>query len=549
MKRSHFIKTVGISIGASLLFKPYGSIAGEPAPAELDYPNKVSAIINDQLVTLNGNGSVWEHNGTIVKLNKKKASLEIQIESPRTPLSEVHMQWNVPSKATSLLFNDSWERTYGDSSWHKAKEEELFPWFFMESHANTTYGFGVKTGCNTFCGWLLSDGKMALIIDTRNGADGVVLGQRKLNAAEIVAFKSKEGEPHFAATRRFAKLMCAKPRLPQAPVYGINDWYFTYGNNSAELIMQHTGLIAPMAAGNKNRPFSVIDDGWFVVSEKGQAADVLRPNNKFGDMQKLAVRIKDTGMRPGLWSRPLLAVEGARENLLLRTSGNVVYDPSIDENLERVSTIFKTYKEWTYELIKFDYTSWDVFQKWGFQMLPDRTMAKTSNWRMNDTSKTNAEIILNFYKRIRDAAGPMYIIGCNTFSHLSAGLFELNRIGDDTSGNEWARTVKMGVNTLAARAFTHNIFYAADADCAGVTTKVDWSKSKRWMELVAKSATPLFISAQPEAVGNDQKKFIKDFFALASQDRPVGEPMDWKENFTPSKWKLDGVIEEFSWDS
>jgi alpha-galactosidase len=547
MKRRHFIKTTGISIGASLLYKPHQLFAEEIKGSAINYPDEVSAIVNEQLVKLIGKAGYWEFNDTVVKLRERKPSLEIEIESLGAALSEVRLHWNVPSKATSLLLNDHWERTYGDSSWHKLNGEELFPWFFMEYHSNATYGFGVKTGCNTFCGWLVSDGKMALVVDTRNGANGVNLGQRKLKAAEIVTFKSKEGETHFAATRRFAKMMCDKPRLPEQPVYGINDWYLTYGNNSADLIMKHTELIAPMAAGLQNRPFSVIDDGWFVVTQKGKSADVLKPNNKFGDMQKLAGPIKNAGMRPGLWTRPLLAVEHTPENLLLRNTSNLVYDPSIAENLERVSTIFKTYKEWKYEMIKFDYTSWDIFQKWGFQMMHDKKMAKASDWHMNDKTKTNVEIILGLYKTIRDAAGSMYIIGCNTFSHLSAGLFELNRIGDDTSGNEWSRTKKMGVNTLAARGFTHNIFYSADPDCVGLTTKIDWSRNKQWMELVAKSGTPLFISAQPEAVGAEQRQSIKECLALASHNIPVGEPIDWMENSVPKKWKLNGVVEEFDW--
>jgi alpha-galactosidase len=141
----------------------------------------------------------------------------------------------------------------------------------------------------------------------------------------------------------------------------------------------------------------------------------------------------------------------------------------------------------------------------------------------------------------------MYIIACNTFSHLCAGLFEINRIGDDTSGEEWARTRKMGVNTLAFRGLTHNLFYAADGDCVGLTKKVDWSKNKQWMELLAKSGTPLFISAQPEAVGEPQKQTIRECLALASQELPVGEPLDWLESPTPSKWKLNGKVEEFNW--
>ena len=127
-------------------------------------------------------------------------------------------------------------------------------------------------------------------------------------------------------------------------------------------------------------------------------------------------------------------------------------------------------------------------------------------------------------------------------------LFELNRIGDDTSGNEWERTRKMGVNTLAFRAAQQGIFYATDGDCVGLTTKIPWAKNKQWMELVAKSGTPLFISAQPEAIGAKQKLFIKECFKTASQLLPVAEPLDWLENPLPNKWKLNGKIETFNWD-
>jgi len=162
--------------------------------------------------------------------------------------------------------------------------------------------------------------------------------------------------------------------------------------------------------------------------------------------------------------------------------------------------------------------------------------------------RTNAEIIANLYQVIREAAGDTYVIGCNTISHLSAGVFELCRIGDDTSGNEWARTRRMGVNTVAFRGLQQGTFYGADGDCVGLTTKIPWEKNKQWMELVAKSGTPLFISAQPEATGTEQKAFIKECFRWASQPLPVGEPLDWMENPFPQKWKLNGEVVQFNWD-
>jgi hypothetical protein len=80
--------------------------------------------------------------------------------------------------------------------------------------------------------------------------------------------------------------------------------------------------------------------------------------------------------------------------------------------------------------------------------------------KTNSNAIINAEIIHTRYKTIREAAGETYIIGCNTISHLSAGSFELNRIGDDTSSLKWGTTLKMDVNTLAFREIASSQRYA-----------------------------------------------------------------------------------------
>ena len=47
------------------------------------------------------------------------------------------------------------------------------------------------------------------------------------------------------------------------------------------------------------------------------------------------------------------------------------------------------------------------------------------------------------------------------------------------------------------------------------------------MSLVAKSGTPLFISGEQEAIGQEQKKLIKESSKTASQHLPIAEPIDW----------------------
>lgn len=254
-------------------------------------------------------------------------------------------------------------------------------------------------------------------------------------------------------------------------------------------------------------------------------------------------------MRPGIWTRPLCASHDDPLTLIVkgRDPKRPVLDPTIPENRERIADLFKVYHRWGYDLVKFDFTTFDLLGKWGSEMIREGAIT-APGWRLNDNSKTNAEIVLDVYRAIREAADDTIIIACDTFAHLSAGIFELNRIGDDTSGIEWAKTRTMGVNTLAFRGMHHGIFYAADADCVGLTDKVPWEKNRQWMQLVAKSGTPLFVSAQPSATGPAQEATIKECFALASQELPLGEPLDWMENAVPGKWRLMGKEEEFEWE-
>jgi alpha-galactosidase len=275
-------------------------------------------------------------------------------------------------------------------------------------------------------------------------------------------------------------------------------------------------------------------------------------NARFRDMTALAADIRTLGMRPGLWTRPLCGDASTPETLRLpRIAGRndpsrPILDPTIPENLERVAQYFALYRRWNFDLVKIDFTTFDILGKWGFEMIRDRELTPRG-WRLHDSSRTNAEIIRDLYATMRRAADDILLIGCNTISHLSAGVFEINRIGDDTSGKDWDRTRKMGVNTLAFRGAHHGHFYAADADCVGLTTRVPWEKNRQWMELVAKSGTPLFVSAQPDAVGAKQKAVIRDSFARASRAQPVTRPVDWLSDAWPRKWEFGDEVESFEW--
>jgi len=553
MNRRHFVK-LSSSTMTALLFGRLTHAAGNDHLITM--PDEVWAQSGAEWFLLNrSGGSLFIFKDIEVSMKTNGNAVGVYVQSPKTALTGLRLKWKYQAKPTTKALGDSWERTYGDAGWKSHDSGVKNAWYLLRHDDKQTVCFGVKTGCNAICSWVINTNSLELTLDTHSGGVGVELGDRKLLAADIVTTESTAIETPFLTARRFCKMMCEKPRLPKQPVYGINDWYYAYGNNSAKLIKEQTALMAGLVTDADNRPFSVIDAGWAVYSpllpgDGGWADDFSRPNDKFKDMHLVAGDIVKLGMRPGLWTRPLCAKHNDSPNLLLpEIAGrddprNPVLDPTIAENIEKIKNNIAIYKQWGYEMVKHDYTTYDITGKWGFDMKESIT---EPGWSFNDKSKTTAEVINHLYCSIREAAGNMYIIGCNTMSHLSAGVFELNRIGDDTSGKEWARTRKMGVNTLGFRMLQHNTFYAADGDCVGLTNKVPWGKNKQWMQLLAESSAPLFISAQPDALGTDQKTFIKHCFAKAAKIQPVGEPLDWLTNPLPAKWRLNGRVVDFDW--
>jgi alpha-galactosidase len=175
-------------------------------------------------------------------------------------------------------------------------------------------------------------------------------------------------------------------------------------------------------------------------------------------------------------------------------SGDNPLDPSVPEVLEMVRTDIKRLSGWGFELIKHDFSTFDIFGQWGVNMKESMTR---NGWHFADRTRTSAEIVVDLYRAIREAAGDTLIIGCNTIGHLAAGLVELQRTGDDTSGREWERTRRYGINTLAFRMAQHGAFFAVDADCVGLTNDVPWNFNAQWLDLLARSGTPLFVSASP----------------------------------------------------
>jgi alpha-galactosidase len=524
-----------------------GAAAGAAPPLQnlpdpLRQPDRAAAFTEGGSgpIKLMRSGERWT--GQDVELTcESRNGLAVAVTAPKSRLIRVRLRWHGAFPEGFRFLGDHWERSYGDLEWRGLAGERVMPWYFVASNGRVTKGYGVKTGAAAICSWQADAGGINLWLDVSNGGGGVELGERRLEAATIVT--------HAGDARELCRRMCEKPRLAAQAIYGSNNWYYAYGQNtSAEASMRDAALMAELAPAGANRPFVVLDMGWGAGAEG--AGPVSATTRDYPDMTGLARRMKDAGVRPGIRVRPLLTTEKRAEEWRLPAAGGrakgdlIVVDPSIPEALAYVANGIATIRGWGYELIKHDYSTFDLTGRWGFEMGPELT---PRGWHFHDRSKTTAEIVLDLYRTIRRAAGDAVVLGCNTIGHLAAGLVEAQRIGDDTSGREWSRTRKMGVNTLAFRTAQHNTFFAADPDCVPVTAEIPWNLTRQWLDLVARSGTALFVSVDPKAVRAEHKPALREALAAGARVQGPGAALDAMDTTTPERWRLDGRDVRYHW--
>jgi len=517
---------------------------------ELELPAFAMAETADGWTKLSPAGrGRWQGDGIEVEIASRDKQLEICIQPTVKPFLTLKLFWNWDYEYSDrwVLLGDQWERGFGDLEWRGIAPERTMPWYFLAHNGKTTLGYGVKTGANALCYWQANQEQIVLTADLRCGSEGVVLGQRQLHAATIVHFAESLDRTAFSCAQDFCATMCERPLMPPYPVYGGNNWYYAYGKSSHEAILNDSRFIASLVPEEEtNRPFMVIDDGWQLTSGDGQAwGGPWVGNSRFPDMRRLAEEMKGIGVRPGIWFRPLVTAEYVPESWRrYRGPEGHVLDPSVPEVLSFIGDNVRKMTDWGYELLKHDYSTFDLTGKWGFQM---KSQPNALPYSFQDRSRTTAEIVTSLYRTIADASGESLVIGCNTIGHLAAGLFEIQRTGDDTSGKSWERTRFMGVNTLAFRMPQHGTFFSHDADCVGITPQVPWELNGQWLKLLAASGTPLFVSVDPAIVNEEQKQELRRAFAVAAKPMPSAEPLDWLATTSPNRWVLNGKEERFSW--
>ncbi|MGH7654442.1 MAG: hypothetical protein ACREN6_07235 [Gemmatimonadaceae bacterium] len=554
--RRAFIQQSVAALGASLMLPDAARYALDvrqssgQTPMFVDLtraPDSVTAQTADgDLTLIAGPGGSWDAKGIQLRATRAGGALRVDLSVSSAKVRRVGLRWQVSLRGTRAILGDAWERAYGDLAWRGFEPDRVMPWYVALWDGTRTHVYGVRTGAAAFCSWFADPDGISLWADVRSGAAPIELGNRSLAVCDVMCRAGHEGESAFDAIHMFCKQMCASPRVAAAPIYGSNDWYYAYGQNSAATVLADADHITELSPQGTNRPFVVIDDGW--QPGRGASHDGSgtwdHANEKFPDLPRLLADVTQRGARPGMWIRPLQAATTVPDSWRLARDRNVL-DPTVAGVGEKVSADIARLREWGCTMIKHDYSTYDIFGRWGNQMGSALTR---DGWTFAEGPKrTSAEVIGELYRTIRAAANDVMIVGCNTVSHLSAGVFDACRIGDDTSGTEWARTRKMGVNTLAFRGAQHGAFYTADADCVGVTNAIPWALNREWLDLVSRSGTMLFVSLAPDALGAEQKRDLRAALAIAAKAQPLGEPLDWQRTAWPTKWKLMGAVRSFDW--
>lgn len=507
---------------------------------KVNKPDFIELTTETKTVTAKWENDDYNLDDINVNLNQDNEHLAIFLTAQTSKVKWIKLRWNNLSWDKNVCFlGDAWERGYGDMEWKGMNPNRFMPWYFCAKSEAKSVCYGVKVRPSAMCFWQVDSLGMTLFLDVRCGGSGVNLKGRVIKLADVIACEMRDCTS-FEAMQEFCGQMCEDPILPKYPVYGSNNWYYAYGKSSESEILADCDYILNLTKDIENKPYMVIDDCWQEHHRLNEynGGPWTKGNEKFPDMKALAEKLVQKGVRPGIWMRLLLNEDENIKNEW-RLSHNNCIDPTNPEALNYIKEDIKRICNWGYTLIKHDFSTFDLFGKWGFQMSP---LVTDDGWHFYDDSLTSAEVVKLLYKAILDASveasnGETLILGCNTIGHLGAGYMHINRTGDDTSGVIWERTRFMGVNTLAFRLPQHGKFYEIDADCVGIDGGISWSMNKQWADVLAQSGTPLFISVRPNILDETEKQELHEILKVASKQEHHVIPVDWEETTCPEHWQ------------
>ncbi len=448
-------------------------------------------------------------------------SAKVIVYPSGSPVKYLKLRFRGDFSFIEKVFGDAWGRSscWEPLEWTSVRCDRSLPWFTYVIGDDRMKCYGVKTSPDAFVMWQVDNFGITLFLNLTCAQRGTDL-KEPLLACEVVELESGVGEDPYKVAKKFAKLMCQNGVQPKTPVFGVNNWYWAYGNINYDIVSDECDYLKEMTAGCKNEPYLVIDSGWTVnrLLDDGKylGGPWTHDKTRFpGGMVEIADTIHSKGAKAGLWYRPMITTDELPDEAVIykNGSGNVM-DPShplVLERLERDAALMT--KTYGFNLLKHDFSREDTTGGPGGEYPAEIVKLKIKYF---DNTKTTATITKNLYKAIQKGAGDAEVIGCDVFGHLSAGIHSMQRIGGDTSGNCWEWTRADGINSMM-RLPTNDIFYNADPDCPAFTKTVDYDLNMDFLEVCALTGMTALASVTPHTLSDAQMKRINEIYRLADK--------------------------------
>ncbi len=476
-------------------------------------------------------------------------SAKIIVHPSASPIRCLKLRFEEDLSFVESVCGDAWMTCGGEQAiyWSGVTAYRVLPWFCYLRSVDRMACYGVKTGADCFAYWQVDTRGITLFLNLMSGSGGTDL-RESITACEIVEYIAPEGQNCFKTASVFAGMMCDAPVLPKEPVFGINDWYWAYGDVTEGIVKQKLDILDTLTDGLKHKPHLVIDDGWQIRRDGGEKRYIGGPwkcSEKFGDIVRTAELIRKRGAKPGIWYRSLLTVEDMPREAVLREHDNGrVMDPTHPWVLEKVASDTAMIRGYGFDFIKHDFSTWDIFG--GILSNNNGIDILKSPCCFYDNTKTSAMVLKELYGTIQRAAGGAEVLGCGVVGHLSAGIHQMYRAGTDTSGRSFEWTVRNGVNSFM-RLPQNGKFHVTDHDCAAFTEKVPFEENLSFLEACAVSGSVTIASVTPGLLNGGQLERIAEVFRLADGGNTDFAIDNFERTSLPERFLYNGEVREYNW--
>ena len=322
-------------------------------------------------------------------------------------------------------------------------------------------------------------------------------------------------ESAFAALHAFCSQMCAKPRLPRS-----RSTAATIGTGRTERTARRPcSPTRSTSSSCRRRRESAVRRHRRRLAAGARQAQVRRRAPGIAATTSFPTcrprrGDRSAGARPGIWIRPLLAPADAPDAWRLAARPHDSRSHACPKCARKSRTTSRACA-WGFELIKHDYTTFDIFGRWGSRWA---TALTRDGWTFAaGPSRTTAEVIDDLYRDDSRRGGRR---ARHRLQHRqpSVGrafrdLPHRRRHERHASGRARARWASTRWR-FAARSTARST--SPTPDCVGVTNAVPWALNRQWLDLLARSGTMLFVSLAPDALGDEQRRDLRAALALAA---------------------------------